>query len=130
MSIYHLVIALSHLAVGVRHFLQLGVAVTGSASDIALQTLSQMIVVHTAFLSTGQIIPATTMHTLICAHLANCMQSSMIFMRLFRLDHELHNVPPEEEDNHPSTRMPRYCLPTRGTSFHEAYSSNPGYLVT
>ena len=81
-------------------------AVTGSASDIALQTLSQMIVVHTAFLSTGQIIPATTMHTLICAHLANCMQSSMIFMRLFCLDYELHNVPPEEEDNHPSTRMP------------------------
>ncbi len=23
-----------------------------------------------------------------------------------------------------------YCLPTRGTSFHEAYSSNLGYLVT
>ena len=121
MSIYCRVMALSHLAVGFRHFLQLGVAVTGSASDIALQTLSQMIVVHTAFLSTGQIIPATTMHTLICAHLANCMQSSMIFMRLFRLDHELHNVPPEEEDNHPLTRMPRQNVCFDSWTDQEAY---------
>ena len=92
MSIYRRVMALSHLAIGFRRYLQLGLAVTGRASDIALHTLSQMTVIHAAFLSTGQIVPATTMHTLICAHLANCMQSSMIFMRLFRLDHELHDV--------------------------------------
>lgn len=121
MSIYRRVMALSHLAVGFRWYLQLGLAVTGRASDIALQTLSQMTIIHAAFLSTGQIVPATTMHTLICAHIVNCMQSSMIFMRLFRLDHELHDVPPEEEDNHPSTRMPRQNIHFDSWTDQEAY---------
>ena len=58
MCIYHRVMALSHLAVGFHRNLQLGIAVAGRASDIALQTLSQMIIIHVAFLSTDQIVPA------------------------------------------------------------------------
>ena len=57
MIIYRRVMALSHLAVGFCRYLQLGLAVTGKASDIALQSLSQMTIIHAAFLSTGQINP-------------------------------------------------------------------------
>jgi hypothetical protein len=62
-----------------------------------------MIIVHAAFLSTGQAVAAATMLNLICAHLAHCVQLSIIFMRLFCLDHELHNVRPDKEDSHPKT---------------------------
>ena len=107
MSIFRRYMGLSHLAVGFRHFLQRGIALVGSALHSAAQTLSQMVVIHAAFHGAGQVVPAATMFTLICIQLARCVQSRSIFTRLFHLDHELHDIPPDEENDHPSTRMHR-----------------------
>ena len=70
MSIFRRYMGLSHLTVGFRHFLQRGIALVGSASHSAAQTLSQMIVIHAAFHGAGQVVPAATMLTLICIQLA------------------------------------------------------------
>ena len=104
MSVFRRYMGLSHLAVGFRHYLQRGIALVGSASHSAAQTISQMVVIHAAFHGAGQVVPAATMRTLICIQLAHCVQSCSTFTRLFCLDHELHDVPLDEENDHPSIR--------------------------
>ena len=104
MSVFRRYMGLSHLAVGFRHYLQRGIALVGSASHSTAQTISQMVVIHAAFHGAGQVVPAATMLTLICIQLARCVQSCSTFTRLFHLDHELHDVPLDEENDHPSIR--------------------------
>jgi hypothetical protein len=55
MSCFHRYMGLSHLDVGFRHYLQRGIALAGSASHSAAQTLSQMVVIHAAFHGAGQV---------------------------------------------------------------------------
>ena len=110
MSVFRCCMGLSHLAVGFRHYLQRGIALVVSALHSAAQTLSQMVVIHAAFHGAGQVVQAASMFTLICVHLARCVQSRSTFMRLFCLDQVLHDVPPDEENNHPPTCMHRQNL--------------------
>ncbi len=121
MSVFCRCMGLSHLAVGFRHYLQHGLALVGSALHSAAQTLSQMVVIHAAFHGAGQVVQAASMFTLICVHLARCVQSCSTFTRIFRLDHELHDVPPDKENDHPSTRMPRQNLRLDSWTEQEAY---------
>ena len=122
MSVFRRCMGLSHLAVGFRHYLQSGIALVGSASHSAAQTISQMVVIHAAFHGAGQVVPAATMRTLICIQLAHCVQSCSTFTRLFCLDHELHDVPLDEENDHPSsTRMPRQNLRLDSWTEQDAY---------
>jgi hypothetical protein len=121
MSVFCRCMGLSHLAVGFRHHLQCGLALAGSASHSAAQTLLQMAVIHAAFQGTGQVVPAASMFTLICVHLAHCVQSCSTFMRLFCLDHEIHNVPPDKENDHPLTHMHWQNLHLDSWTEQEAY---------
>ena len=86
-----------------------------------------MVVIHAAFHGAGQVVPVATMFTLICILLVCCVQSRSTFTRLFRLDHELHDVPPDEENDHPSTRMPRQnlCLDSWTEQERHAQITNP-----
>ena len=107
MSVFCCCMGLSHLAVGLRHYLQCGLALAGSASHSTAQTLSQMVVIHAAFHGAGQVFQATSMFTLICVHLAHCVQSRFTFTRLY---------------DHPSTCAsakftPRQLDGTRGLRF-------------
>jgi hypothetical protein len=121
MSVFRHCMGLSHLTVGFLHYLQPGLALVGSALHSASQTISQMVVIHAAFHGAGQVVQATSMFTLICVHLAHCVQSCSTFTRLFHLDHELHDLPPDEENNHPSTRMPWQNLCLDSWTEQEAY---------
>ena len=87
MSVFRHCMGLSHLAVGFRHCLQRGIALVGSASHSAAQTISQMVVIHAAFHGAGQVVQAASMFTRICVHLAHCVQSRSTFTRLY--DHLL-----------------------------------------
>ncbi len=121
MSVFCRCMGLSHLAVGFCHYLQRGLALVGSALHSAVQTISQMVVIYAAFHGAGQVVQAASMFTLICVHLARCVQSCSTFTRLFCLDHELHDVSPDKENNHPSTRMPRQNLRLDSWMEQEAY---------
>ncbi len=121
MGVHCSYMGLSHLAVGFRRYLQRGLALAGSALHSAVQNLLQMVVFHAAFQDTGQIIPAAAMFTLICIHISRWVQSCSTFARFFCLDHELHDVPPDKENDHPSTRMPRQNLRIDSWTKQEAY---------
>ena len=69
MGVFRRCMGLSHLAVGFRHYLQRGIALVGSASHSAAQTLSQMVVIHAAFHGAGQVVHATSMFTLIVRYI-------------------------------------------------------------
>ncbi len=121
MSFFCRCMGLSHLAVGFRHHLQRGITLVGSALHSAAQTISQMVVIHAAFHGAGQVVPAATMLTLISILLGRYVQFHSTFTRLFCLNHELHNVPLDEENDHPSTRMPRLNLRLDSWTEQEAY---------
>jgi len=65
-----------------------------------------MVVIHAAFHGAGQVVQATSMFTLICVHLARCVQSRSTFTRLY---------------DHPSTRMPRQNLRLDSWTEHKAF---------
>jgi len=46
-------------------------------------------------------------YSLLCAQFLQYARSSSIFMSLFRLDYELHDIPQDEEDNHNLHPLPR-----------------------
>ena len=106
MSIFRRCIGLSHLAVGFHHYLQCGLALVGSALHSAAQITSQIVVIHTTFHGAGQVVQAASMFTLICVHLARCVQSCSTFTRLY---------------DHPSTRMPRQNLCLDSWTEQEAF---------
>jgi hypothetical protein len=112
---------LSSQDVGFCNYLHQALALAGSVLYSAMLALSQMIVVHAAFQSTGQVIPAATVYTLIIVQLAQRMSLRLMFMNLFHLDFELHDIPPDEENHDPPTCLPRQNISFQSWTNQECY---------
>ena len=58
-----------------------------------------------------------------CPHVLQYARSSTIFMSLFRLDYELHDIPQDEEDNHNLHPLPRQDIRFDSLTDQQCYAN-------
>ena len=69
--------------------------------------LIPMCAAYALLLRSCRVVQASAILPLLCALFLQYARSSSIFMSLFRLDYELHDIPQDEEDNHNLHPLPR-----------------------
>ena len=127
-SSYRRAMHLSHSNVGFRHYLQSSMAIHGSAARSALHMLPHLILL--SFIIRNSVLNPTTLNTaatatsfLLRIRYTQYVANQNRFWRLFRQDTLYHDIPIEEEENAPSTRIPRQDIRFNSWTDQECYEN-------
>ena len=116
---------LSQADIGYRHILHNMMAVHGNLTQVALITLCPLLVL--LLLSQNNMILSNCpnapilINCMICIQQVNYWEYYHQFVRLQGLDHKYHDIPLEEEENAPSTRIARQDIHFDSWSDQECY---------
>ena len=118
--------SLSGLSARFRTRLHRGLVESGSASSSAMIVFMPMCVMYALLLRSSLVVQATAVLPLLCAQYMQYARASSLFISLFRLDHELHDIPEDEENNHNPHPLPRQDIRFDSWTNQQCYA-NTGF---